>query len=144
MDGSQRTNPAIGQLGQKAGRLVDMDRVRELGLQERITVLCKDYRALSGEYDKLVSVEMIEAVGESHLPLFFNTCDKLLKPGGRLVLQAITMPDEFYDEYSEGGLHDQIPPGFAGPICELDPDRADASPWNDRLPVIRRFRKLTL
>jgi hypothetical protein len=51
---------------------------------------------------------------------------------------------EFYDEYSEGGLHDQIPPGFAGPICPLDPDRADASPWNDRLSVIRRFRQLRL
>ena len=51
---------------------------------------------------------------------------------------------EFYDEESEGALEGQIPPGFAGEICELDPDRADASPWNDQLPVIKKFRQLKL
>ncbi len=51
---------------------------------------------------------------------------------------------EFYDEDSTGEIDDQIPFGFAGPICELDPDRADASPWNDKLPVIRAFRRSQL
>ena len=48
---------------------------------------------------------------------------------------------EFYTDADDDGLHVQIPPGFAGPICSMDPDRADASPWNDKLPIIRRFRR---
>ncbi|MGI9238600.1 MAG: hypothetical protein ACR2QZ_14475 [Woeseiaceae bacterium] len=48
---------------------------------------------------------------------------------------------EFYDNARTGELDDQIPPGFAGPVCPVDPDRADASPWNEKLPVIRAFRR---
>ena len=48
---------------------------------------------------------------------------------------------EFFDNAGTGELDDQIPPGFAGPVCPVDPDRADASPWNERLPVVRSFRR---
>ncbi len=74
-------------------------RFERAGLSDRIHLLDKDYRALEGRFDKVISVEMIEAVGESHLPTFFQTCNDRLKPGGRLVLQAITVPDKYYDEY---------------------------------------------
>lgn len=73
-------------------------RVQELGLQERVTVLCKDYRALTGEYDKLVSVEMIEAVGHDFYTSYFQTCSNLLKPNGKMVIQAITIPDRRYEQ----------------------------------------------
>ena len=48
---------------------------------------------------------------------------------------------EFFDNSGEGEIDDQIPPGFAGPVCPYDPDRADASPWNERMPIIRAFRR---
>jgi len=51
---------------------------------------------------------------------------------------------EFFDFSGAGEIDDQIPPGFAGPMCPFDPDRADASPWNDRLPVIKAFRRQVL
>lgn len=74
------------------------NRVKELGLEERITVLCKDYRALTGEYDKLVSVEMIEAVGHDFYTSYFQTCSNLLKHTGKMVIQAITIPDSRYEQ----------------------------------------------
>lgn len=51
---------------------------------------------------------------------------------------------EFFDNDGTGDVDSQIPPGFAGPMCPIDPDRADASPWNERLPVIRSFRRSIL
>ena len=71
------------------------------GLGERITLLKQDYRQLEGQYDKLVSVEMIEAVGHAYLPGFFHRLGRLLKPGGRLLLQAITIDDRRYDLYRQ-------------------------------------------
>ncbi|SLM63064.1 MULTISPECIES: SAM-dependent methyltransferase [Dickeya] len=76
------------------------ERVRQAGLDDRITVLCQDYRDLSGQYDKIVSIEMIEAVGKAFLPVFFQHCQQRLKPGGRLALQAITISDQRYARYS--------------------------------------------
>lgn len=73
--------------------------VAERGLGDRITLLDHDYRQLEGQYDKLASVEMIEAVGHQYLPTFFRKCDHLLRPGGRMVLQAITIPDQRYAAY---------------------------------------------
>ncbi len=75
------------------------ERVREAGLEKQITVLCQDYRDLRGHYDKLVSIEMIEAVGERHLETYFRTCAQLLKPCGMMLLQAITIADQKYDQY---------------------------------------------
>ena len=73
-------------------------RVREEGLEGQITLLCEDYRNLTGEYDKLVSIEMIEAVGHDFYQNYFRMCSGLLKPNGKMVIQAITMADQRYKE----------------------------------------------
>ena len=67
------------------------------GLNESITVLEVDYRDLTGTYDKLVSIEMIEAVGWKYFPTYFAKCSGLLKPNGAMLLQAITVVDEAYE-----------------------------------------------
>jgi cyclopropane-fatty-acyl-phospholipid synthase len=69
------------------------------GLADRVTLLQKDYRELQGQFDRLVSIEMIEAVGHRHLPTFFTACARLLKPDGIALLQAITVPDRVYPRY---------------------------------------------
>jgi cyclopropane-fatty-acyl-phospholipid synthase len=71
------------------------------GLQDQITLLKQDYRLLEGQYDKLVSIEMIEAVGKEYLPTFFEKCSTLLKHQGLMVLQAITISDQRFDSYSK-------------------------------------------
>lgn len=73
------------------------DLVERLGLGDRVTVLLSDYRDLTGTYDKLVSVEMIEAVDWRDQQTFFKTCNRLLEPGGRMVMQAITVADNRFD-----------------------------------------------
>lgn len=73
-------------------------RVEMAGLAERVTVLQEDYRNLQGEYDKLVSVEMIEAVGHQYFNQYFETCGKLLKPDGMFLIQAITIDDRQYEK----------------------------------------------
>ena len=75
------------------------ERVRKAGLEDRVTVLCQDYRDLRGAFDKLVSIEMIEAVGERHLKTYFRACAQLLKPHGMMLLQAITVADQKYADY---------------------------------------------
>ncbi|MDZ4773039.1 MAG: cyclopropane-fatty-acyl-phospholipid synthase family protein [Planctomycetota bacterium] len=72
-------------------------RIRDAGLEGRITLLFEDYRRLSGTYDKLVSIEMIEAVGHRYYDDYFARCSKLLKPGGRMCIQAITIADQLYE-----------------------------------------------
>lgn len=71
-------------------------RVREAGLQDRITVLLSDYRDLDGRYDKLVSIEMIEAIGHQYLDSYFGKVASLLKPDGMALIQAITIEDHRY------------------------------------------------
>ncbi|PWQ93318.1 SAM-dependent methyltransferase [Leucothrix pacifica] len=73
--------------------------IEKQGLESQITLLKDDYRNLAGQYDKLVSIEMIEAVGHSFLPTFFQTCNSLLKPTGKMLIQAITIADQRYDRY---------------------------------------------
>ena len=75
------------------------ERIKDAGLEEKITVLQQDYRELEGQFDKLVSIEMIEAVGHRYLPDFFKKCSELLKPDGTMLLQAITIRDQKYDDY---------------------------------------------
>ena len=77
-------------------------RIARAGLQNRITLLKRDYRDLSGTFDKLVSIEMVEAVGHEFHPTFFKTCGRLLKDNGRMVLQAITINDQSYQKYRRG------------------------------------------
>ena len=73
-----------------------LDKVKDCGLEHKITVLLEDYRNLSGEFDKLVSIEMIEAVGDKFFGKYFESCSQLLTPNGKMVLQAITIPDQRY------------------------------------------------
>jgi cyclopropane-fatty-acyl-phospholipid synthase len=73
------------------------ERVAAAGLQDLVTVLGKDYRDLEGTYDKLVSIEMVEAVGHQFLQTYFETCARLLKPDGLGAIQAITVQDQWYD-----------------------------------------------
>lgn len=73
-------------------------KVHELQLQDKVKVLLKDYRDLSGTYDKLVSIEMIEAVGHQYFTEYFRQCNRLVKANGLFVLQAITIADQYYDE----------------------------------------------
>ena len=74
-------------------------RVADAGLGDKITLLKQDYRNLTGQYDKLVSIEMIEAVGHEYFDTYFQCCDRLLKPGGVFVLQGITIADQLYQGY---------------------------------------------
>ena len=74
-------------------------RVTEAGLSDRITILLKDYRKMTGAFSRIVSVEMLEAVGHRYLGTFFEQCDRLLAPNGVAVIQVITVPDQQYDHY---------------------------------------------
>ncbi len=73
------------------------ERVAAAGLTDRIAVLLEDYRDLTGRYDKLVSIEMIEAVGHQYYDTYFRACSDLLKPDGMMLLQAITIADQRFD-----------------------------------------------
>ncbi|CAI8952049.1 cyclopropane-fatty-acyl-phospholipid synthase [Pseudomonas sp. IT-P12] len=73
-------------------------RIEALGLQDQVTLLLKDYRDLTGQYDKLVSIEMIEAVGHRFLPVYFKQCAHLLKSNGLMLLQAITIREQRYEQ----------------------------------------------
>lgn len=75
-----------------------VQRVKAAGLAHRVDVQLKDYRLLEGKYDKLVSIEMIEAVGEQYLPTYFKKCYDLLKPNGLALIQAITIEDARYEK----------------------------------------------
>jgi cyclopropane-fatty-acyl-phospholipid synthase len=96
-------------------------RVREAGLEDRVTVLLQDYRELSGTYDKLVSIEMIEAVGWQYFQTFFRRCSELLREDGVMLLQAITIDDRAY-EVEKGGrsfINTYIFPGGCLPSMEV-------------------------
>jgi cyclopropane-fatty-acyl-phospholipid synthase len=75
-----------------------VERIHAAGLQDRVTVLLKDYRDLSGTYDKIVSIEMIEAVGHQYYGEFFRCCAERLAPGGKMLLQAITIAEHRYEQ----------------------------------------------
>lgn len=75
------------------------DKVESLALSDKVTLLKKDYRDLTGSFDKVVSIEMIEAVGFEFLPSYFQQCNDRLKAGGKLLIQAITISDQRFDYY---------------------------------------------
>jgi cyclopropane-fatty-acyl-phospholipid synthase len=91
------------------------------GLQKDIDILSKDYRLLEGQYNKVVSVEMIEAVGKKYLSDYFKKLNALLKPNGLLMLQAITIADQRYKAYSrsEDFIQKHIFPGGFLPSLNL-------------------------
>jgi len=137
-------------------------RVAEAGLADRVTVEYRDYRDLTGTFDKIVSIEMLEAVGYEFLPDYFARCARALAPGGRLAIQTITMPDERFDAYRRrvDWMQTYIFPGTlipslgairaASPQLELE-DVYDIGPsyaptlaaWRERfvaqLPAVRRL-----
>lgn len=74
-------------------------RIERARLQDRVDLRLCDYRDLNGQFDKLVSIEMIEAVGHEYLPIFFRKCSELLRADGEMMLQAITIPDDRHQRY---------------------------------------------
>jgi cyclopropane-fatty-acyl-phospholipid synthase len=96
-------------------------RVQAAGLEDRVTVLERDYRDLRGRYDKLVSIEMIEAVGWQHIGTFFRRCSQLLTPHGAMLLQAIVIDDRAYEveKASKSFIREHIFPGGTLPSLEV-------------------------
>jgi cyclopropane-fatty-acyl-phospholipid synthase len=98
-----------------------LERVRDAGLEDRVTVLLEDYRELRGSYDKLVSIEMIEAVGWQYFPTFFRRCGELVREDGAMLLQAIVIEDSAY-EVEKGGrsfINTYVFPGGCLPSMEV-------------------------
>jgi cyclopropane-fatty-acyl-phospholipid synthase len=75
------------------------ERVKAAGLEDRIRIEFKDYRHIEGQFDKIVSIEMLEAVGHAYYSIFFRSLERLLAPHGIVVLQTISIPDQRYDSY---------------------------------------------
>ena len=75
------------------------ERMARAGLSDRVSIELVDYRDITGVYDSVVSIEMLEAVGHRFLPAYFRKCDEVLAPGGRAVVQVITIPDNRYLRY---------------------------------------------
>lgn len=96
-------------------------RVRDAGLQDRVTVLAQDYRDLTGRYDKLVSIEMIEAVGWQLFPTYFRRCSELLADDGAMLLQAIVIDDHAYEVEKAGRsfINTYIFPGGCLPSLQV-------------------------
>ena len=78
-----------------------LERIRNAGVGDRVQVLFKDYRDLQGRFDKLVSIEMIEAVGHHYLKTFFHCCSRLLTEQGTMLLQAITIADQAFERHKK-------------------------------------------
>jgi cyclopropane-fatty-acyl-phospholipid synthase len=97
------------------------ERVRAAGLQRQVTVLLEDYRDLEGSYDKLVSIEMIEAVGWQNFPTYFRRCSELLQDDGAMLLQAIVIDDRAYqvEKASKSFINTYIFPGGCLPSLEV-------------------------
>ncbi|MBP8067715.1 MAG: class I SAM-dependent methyltransferase [Pedobacter sp.] len=77
-------------------------RVEEAGLSNKVDIVIKDYRDIDGEFDKIVSVEMLEAVGHNYLEIYFAKCAEVLKPDGIFAFQVITSPDSRYEQLRRG------------------------------------------
>jgi cyclopropane-fatty-acyl-phospholipid synthase len=100
------------------------ERVRAAGLEDRITILLEDYRDLTGTYDRLVSLEMIEAVGWQYFDTYFETCDRLLADDGLFLLQAITIDDRLYEveKASKSFANTHVFPGGCLPSLKVIAD----------------------
>ena len=106
-------------------------KVREAGLEHRITLLQEDYRDLEGQFDKLVSIEMIEAIGAEQFNTYFEQCSSLLKPAGKLLIQAITIADAQYDDYRKSVDFIQryiFPGGFLPSLSAMTASIAESTP----------------
>ena len=119
------------------------ERVHNEGLDELVTVLDQDYRELKGTYSKLVSIEMIEAVGDDYLDVYLAKCGSLLRNDGMMLIQGITVSDDRYDSHRRTGsfINRYIFPGShllsIARVCE---GVARSSDWGERLGGVRRLR----
>ncbi len=95
-------------------------RVRDAGLDDRITILLQDYRTVQGQFTKIASIEMLEAIGEAEFETYFHTCDRLLAPGGSACVQVISIPDQRFERYrrSDDWIQEYIFPGSLLPSME--------------------------
>jgi cyclopropane-fatty-acyl-phospholipid synthase len=101
---------AAGELGcrvttltiSKAQHELATERIREAGIEHLVDVQLRDYREIEGQYDAIVSIEMLEAVGAEYYESFFAACDRALRPGGRMSLQTIAFPDVNYEPQRRG------------------------------------------
>ncbi len=102
-------------------RALALERVHAAGVEDRVTVLTEDYRELRGRFDKLVSIEMIEAVGWKDFGTFFARCSDLLEPNGAMLLQAITIDDRAYavERASRSFIRTHIFPNGCLPSIEV-------------------------
>ena len=109
-------------------------RVEAAGLAHLVTIELKDYRDVQGQYDAVVSVEMIEAVGAKYWPTYFDTVSRVLKPGGRFGLQAITMPHDrmLASRHAYTWISKYIFPGGLIPSLEAIAECAHDMPIVDR------------
>jgi cyclopropane-fatty-acyl-phospholipid synthase len=106
-----------------AQQVLANERIRQAGLQDRATVDLRDYREIQGEFDAIVSIEMLEAVGAEYFTTFFEACDRLLAPGGRMSLQTITFPDVAYEPQRRGANWIQtyiFPGGLLPSLAEIE------------------------
>ncbi len=96
-------------------------RVAAAGLADRVEILFQDYRTLEGQFTKIASIEMLEAIGYSQYPTFFAACDRLLAPGGLAAIQVIGMPDQRFERYrrKEDWIQRYIFPGSLLPSLEV-------------------------
>ncbi len=107
------------------------ERIEAAGLSGRIEVRLQDYRDLSGKFDKIVSIEMMEALGHEYVPLFLEKCRQTLRSGGRMCLQCITYPDKHFAHYLRGNnyIKKHIFPG--GELISLEALRAEMAAMPD-------------
>ena len=104
-------------------------RISDLGLKDKISLIFCDYRDVKGSFDKIVSIEMLEAVGHQYYKKFFSKCDSLLKPSGKMVLQTISISNDRYHEAKKGAdwIQQYIFPGSTIPSLEVLEEEAKSS-----------------
>ena len=99
------------------------ERVAAAGLADRVSVELRDYRDIEGTYDAIVSIEMLEAVGAEYFTTYFEACDRALRPGGRMSLQAIAFPDAAYERQRRSANWIQtyiFPGGLLPSLAEIE------------------------
>lgn len=106
------------------------------GVSDRVEIVLEDYRLQSGQYDAVLSCEMIEAVGREYLESYFRIVSESLKPGAKAVIQAITIPDERYEAYSRScdWIQKHI---FPGGICPRRVLLKRMCPVQERLALLQ-------
>ena len=116
------------------------ERIKPAGLEDRVEVLLRDYREIEGHFDAIVSIEMLEAVGAEFFETYFETCDRVLKPGGMMSLQSIAFPDVAYLPQARGAnwIQTYIFPGRPAPVPR--PDRTLAARHAPARPTSRGHR----